>query len=551
MSTETPIGIALIDSLTGQFYSVNSTFAEIMGRTEGALIRFNWMNMTHPDDLQAELSNMALMNAGKISGFQLEKRFRHRDGTFVWIDMTVAPIFVNDKAHPRHLCMIEDITSRKHVEVAALTPDCYDTLTALPNRNLLMNYLNEALTASAHSHHYGAVLLLDLDRLSVLNERLGHDYGDQLLIEVAKRIQSCVNGSNTVARLQGDEFVVLFQELGKPVEVAMQIIASRAEKIRASLFEPYQLKEQIIHSTPSIGLILFKGADETADGLLKQAEMAMYQAKGLGGNCVQIYEPAKHLEVASRPMLEAYLRRAIPSKELQLYYQMQMDSNHNPLGAEVLIRWNHPTRGLIFPAQFIPIAEDSALIFDIDNWVLNAACRQLEIWARYELTQDLTLSVNISVQQFKQPDFVENIATALQIYGFTASNLKLELAEQVMLNNLAGVLDKMHALKALGVGLSIDNFGIGNSPLASLQQLPLDQIKIAPTFVRDLTTDPNEAFMVQTIIDMSKKLRMDVIAAGVETEAQLASLKEYGCMAFQGYFFNKPMPINQFEALLN
>lgn len=548
MSNETPLGVALIDSLTGQFYSANPAFAHITGRAAEALLHFNWMNMTHPDDLQTELRNMALMNAGKISGFQLEKRYRHRDGSFVWTDMTVAPVHVEDKTHPRHLCMIEDITARKHAEEAIRSRTCYDALTGLPDKHLLMNYFNAALTAS--THHYGAVLLLDLDRLGALNDSLGHDSGDLLLIEVSKRIQSCLDEKNTLARLGGDEFVVLFPMLAEHADVALQKLSLIAEKIRAALAMPYLLKQQHANSTPSIGLVLFQGNDDSAESLLKQAEMAMYQAKGLGGNSVQMYDSSMHSAAASRPMLEAYLRRAIPAQELQLHYQIQVDRDHYPLGAEVLVRWNHPTHGFVSPAQFIPVAEDSSLIFDIDGWVLHAACRQLEKWASNEQTRQLTLSVNISVQQFKQANFVEKIAAALQTYHLDASHLKLELAERAMLNDLAEVITKMRALKALGVGLSMDNFGVGNSPLPYLQQLPLDQIKIAPAFLRDLTTDPNEAFMVETIIEMTKRLRMDVVAAGVETEAQLSFLKEYGCTTYQGYLFSKPMPIEQFEELL-
>jgi diguanylate cyclase (GGDEF)-like protein len=491
---------------------------------------------------------MALMNAGKISGFQLEKRYRHRDGSFVWTDMTVAPVYVEDKTHPRHLCMIEDITARKHVEESIRNRACYDALTGLPDKHLLMNCFNAALAAS--THHYGAVLLLDLDRLGALNDNLGHDSGDLLLIEVSKRIQSCLDENNTLARLGGDEFVVLFPMLAEHAEVALQKLSLSAEKIRAALAMPYQLKQQHANSTPSIGLVLFRGNDKSAESLLKQAEMAMYQAKGLGGNSVQIYDSSMPLAAVPRPMLEAYLRRAIPAQELHLYYQIQVDRDHYPLGAEVLVRWNHPTRGFVSPAQFIPVAEDSSLIFDIGGWVLHAACRQLEKWAESEQTRQLTLSVNISVQQFNQPNFVEKIAATLQAYNIDASHLKLELAERAMQNDLTEVLAKMRALKALGIGLSMDNFGVGNSPLPYLQQLPLDQIKIAPAFLRDLTTDPNEAFMVETIIEMTKRLRMDVVAAGVETEAQLSFLKEYGCTTYQGYLFSKPMPIEQFEELL-
>lgn len=549
MSNDDQIGIALTDSLTGQFYSANPTFANITGRTVEMLLNFNWMSITHPDDLQEELNKMALMNAGKISGFQLEKRYRHRDGTFVWINMTIAPVYVEDKTHPRHLCMIEDITARKLSEEEALNSECYDTLTKVPNRRLLMGRLRSAQLLSARSHQYGALLFLDLDRFKALNDTLGHDYGNLLLIEVAERIQSCVSEKNTVARLEGDEFVVLIEELDNNAEAASLRVAQFAEKIRASLNVPYQLGDQEYRGSPSIGMFLFQGDKEIPDALLKNSEIAMYQAKGTGCNGMRFFDLGMLMATETRPVLEAYLRRAVPSHELHLYYQIQVDSEYLPLGAEVSVRWNHPMRGMVSPAQFIPIAEESSLILDIGDWVLNTACERLAMWAESEQTRNLTLAVNVSAQQFKRHDFVEKIATVLRVYNIAASHLTLELSEDVLLSVTDG-LSKMYALKALGVGLSMDNFGTGNSSLTYLKQLPLDQIKIDQSFVRDFATDPNEAVMVQAIIDMTKNLCLDVIAEGVETEGQLSFLKEQGCMAYQGYLFGKPIPIEQFEELL-
>jgi diguanylate cyclase (GGDEF)-like protein/PAS domain S-box-containing protein len=550
MSQEDSLGIALIDSLTGQFYSVNAAFAKITGRTEEALLNFNWMSITHADDLQEELTNMALMNAGKISGFQLEKRYRHRDGKFVWINMTIAPVHVEDKSHPRHLCMIEDISGRKQSEEEARNLESYDSLTRIPSLNLFIDRLRSTQLQSTHTALYGAVLFLDLDGFKTFNEKFGRDCGDLLLTDVAKRIQSFMYGENIVARLGGDEFVVLIEALDENAETASIKVVQYAERIRASLEAPYQLNGQDYHCSSSIGMILFQGQEATADTLLKQAEIAMYQAKGSGGNTVRFFDPEIQRAAETRPVLEAYLRRALPSQELKLYYQIQVDSELHPVGAEVLLRWNHPTRGMVFPAQFIPIAEESDLILDIGYWVLETACKQLDIWSEDEETEGLILAVNVSAQQFKQQDFVGKIATFLRIYNITASRLRLEFTEGVVLNDMTDGLSKMHALKALGVGLSIDNFGTGNSSSTYLKQLPLDQIKIDRRFVRDIAIDPNEAVMVQAIIDMTKHLHLEVIAEGVETEAQLSFLKEQGCTAYQGYFFSKPITIEQFEVLL-
>jgi diguanylate cyclase (GGDEF)-like protein/PAS domain S-box-containing protein len=546
MSNEAPIGIALIDSLSGQFYSANLAFANITGRTVEALLHFNWMNITHPDDLPAELRNMALLNTGKLSGFQMEKRFRHRDGSFVWISMTVAPVYVEDNAHPRHLCMIEDITARKQSEEGTRN----DALTGIPNRRLLMERLGSAQILSAHNHQFGAVLFLDLDKLKTLNDTPGSDFDDLLLIEAAARIRSCVREENTVARLEGDEFVVLLENVDGNAEEALQKVALSAEKIRAALTLPYHLKGQQQHSSPSIGMMLFQGNEEIADTLLKQAEIAMYQAKGTACNGLHFFDPDMQRAAETRPVLEAYLRHAVSDQQLHLHYQIQVDNDRLPIGAEALVRWIHPTRGMVSPAQFIPIAEESSLILDIGGWVLDNACQQLGVWAESTQTRNLTLAVNVSAQQFKQHNFVEKIADLLRIYNIAASHLTLELTEGVVLGDLTDGLSKMQALKALGVGLSIDNFGVGASSLTYLKQLPLDQIKINRSFVRDIATDPNEAVMVQAIIDMTQNLCLDVIAEGVETEEQLSFLKAQGCAAYQGYFFSKPVPIEQFEELL-
>ena len=318
----------------------------------------------------------------------------------------------------------------------------------------------------------------------------------------------------------------------------------------AALAAPYQLKEQEHHSSPSIGVCLYRGNTESVDVLLKYADLAMYQAKESGRNAVRFFDPAMQHAVETRGALEADLRHAVPDKQLHLYYQIQVDNEHHPLGAEALVRWVHPKRGMVSPAQFIPVAEESSLILDIGLWVLNTACRQLAQWGGNEQTRNLELAINVSAQQFRLHGFVDVVAAALRSHQVDPSRLKLELTESVVLSDVADVVAKMHALKALGVKLSLDDFGTGYSSLSYLKQLPLDQIKIDQSFVRDIATDPNDAVMVKTIIDMAQNFRLNVIAEGVETEAQLEFLKQNGCMAYQGYLFSKPVPIEEFEALL-
>ncbi len=439
---------------------------------------------------------------------------------------------------------------RKQAEEEISNLAFYDVLTKLPNRRLLMDRLHLALSVSARNNYYGALLFLDMDKFKIINDMLGHDYGDLLLIEVSNRIRSCVREMDTVARFGGDEFVVLLEEVDENVEVASQKTALIAEKIRALLSMPYQLNGNEQDSSPSIGVCLYRGKNESTETLIKQADMAMYQAKDSGRNTVRFFDPVMQQAAQIHSLLEADLRHAVPDQQLHLYYQIQVDNDLSPIGAEALVRWLHPRHGMVSPMQFIPIAEESSLILDIGHWVLDTACRQLAVWANFELTKQLTLAVNVSAQQFKQYDFVENIAAILSLYEVPALRLKLELTESVVLSDLIDVVSKMHALQALGVSLSMDDFGTGYSSLSYLKQLPLDQIKIDQSFVRDITTDPNDAVMVQTIINLAQNFRLNVIAEGVETEAQFKFLKEHGCMAYQGYFFSKPVTIEQFEQLL-
>jgi diguanylate cyclase (GGDEF)-like protein len=468
----------------------------------------------------------------------------------VWLLMNAFPEFHGDGTLKQIIVNFDDISPRKQAEEKIHHLAFFDALTGLPNRRLLMDRLHAALAASARSGQHGALLFIDLDKFKTINDVLGHGVGDQMLVEVAARILGCMRESDTVARLGGDEFVVLMPDLGPDAEQASQRTAMVAEKIRLAVGSPYQLKDNAHHSSPSIGVAMFLGSEEGADALLRQADMAMYKAKDAGRNTLRFFSTAMQTAVETHAALEADLRHAVARGELRLLYQVQVDAARQAIGAEALVRWVHPRRGTVSPMQFIPIAEESSLILAIGGWVLETACAQLARWHASAPHRHLSLAVNVSAQQFRQADFVGVLGALLARHGFDAARLKLELTESVVLNDVDDVVTKMHALRALGITLSMDDFGTGYSSLSYLKQLPLHQIKIDQSFVRDIITDPTDAVMVRTIIDLARNFGLHVIAEGVETHDQLAFLQQHGCNAYQGYLFSKPVPIDGLEALL-
>lgn len=509
----------------------------------------NLLKAIHPED-RDRVSQAYMQSLESRQLYDAEFRLRMEDGRIKWVREHGNSYFDESGKALRSVGAVQDITERKLAEEEIRNLAFYDALTGLPNRRLLLDRFRLAQSLTARSRHYGAVMFLDMDKFKTLNDTLGHDYGDLMLVEVARRLQSCVREADTVARLGGDEFVVLLEVVDGLSSEASQNVALIAEKIRAELTVPYQLGSYEYHGSTSIGVSLYRGDEEPVDVLLKQADLAMYQAKNSGRNAVRFFDPKMQQAVDAHASLEADLRRAVPDEQLRLYYQIQVDNNRHVLGVEALVRWVHPVRGLVSPEQFIPVAEESALILDIGGWVFETACRQLAVWRGNELTRHLSIAVNVSAQQFKLPDFVDRVAAVLRTFDVEASQLKLELTESVVLSDVVDVAAKMHALKALGVKLSLDDFGTGYSSLSYLKQLPLDQLKIDKSFVRDIATDPNDAVMVQTIIDMAQNFRLSVIAEGVETEDQLDFLKRHGCMAYQGYLFGKPMPIGDVEKSL-
>jgi len=443
-----------------------------------------------------------------------------------------------------------DITERKEAEHEIRNLAFNDALTLLPNRRFVVDRLQRVLAASARSDRKGALLFIDLDHFKNLNDSLGHGIGDLLLQQVATRVVSCVREGDIVARLGGDEFVVTLENLSEDTTEAAAQTEAVGEKILAALNHPYQLDAYEYNGTASIGAALFSKNDHTVDELMKQADIAMYQAKKSGRNALRFFDPNMQTTITNRAVLENELHKAIENREFQLYYQIQVNSSLRPMGAEALIRWIHPERGLLYPETFIPLAEESNLILTIGHWVLETACVQLKAWQQETLTRDLVLAVNVSAKQFHQGDFANQVQYIVQRHGIDPTRLKLEMTESILLENIEGIIVTMNALNDIGVQFSLDDFGTGYSSLQYLKQLPLDQLKIDQSFVRDISADSSDKAIISTIIAMAQSLDLDVIAEGVETEEQRQFLIDSKCTHYQGYLFGRPVPIGEFEALL-
>ena len=426
----------------------------------------------------------------------------------------------------------------------------YDPLTGLPNRRLLLDRLGQAPVLSQRSGKVGALLFLDLDHFKDLNDTLGHEVGDELLQEVAQRLLANVRVADTVARLGGDEFVVMLSELSTSTQEAAAMAQRIGEKILRGLSEPYLLRGHSHQGAVSIGATLFGASAQSAIELLRQADIAMYQVKARRGNALCFFDPKMQTAINDRAQLEADLRQALVAQQLVLHYQPQATLQGDVIGAECLLRWQHPQRGMVPPGQFIAVAEESDLILHIGQWVLHSACTQLARWQEQPQWAHLQLSVNVSARQFRQSDFVHQVIETLQVTGARAHLLTLELTESLVLDNVEDAIDKMHQLRTKGVRFSVDDFGTGYSSLAYLTRLPLHQLKIDQSFVRNLGARATDDVIVQTIIGMGRNLDLEVIAEGVETEAQKAILAGHGCDLYQGYLLARPMPVADFERSL-
>ena len=545
---DTQEGIMITDA-DATILRVNQAFRDITGYSAAEVIGQNpriFQSGRH-DAVFFQSMWSELLATGKWAGEVWDRR---KSGEIYPKLMTITAVRDDSQRATHYVAVFRDISNRKKSEQEIHQLAFYDSLTQLPNRRLLADRLQQAVAASVRNGKHGALLFLDLDHFKTINDTQGHVMGDQLLIEVARRLQICVREGDSVARLGGDEFVVVLEGLSRDAKEAASQTELIADKIRNELGKPYVLNDFECLSTASIGISLFLGHRESAEDLLKHADVAMYQAKSAGRNAIRFFDPAMQTALEARAAMEADLHRALEKQQFRLYYQIQVDSLRRPLGAEVLLRWDHPEQGLVSPMQFIPLSEETGLIVPIGLWVLQTACAQLKEWQHDAQTRELTLAVNVSVRQFRQADFVSQMQRILLESGAKPALLKLELTESTVLANVEDTISKMRELKMLGVSFSMDDFGTGYSSLQYLKRLPLDQIKIDQSFVRDIPGDPNDAAIVQTIIAMTEALGLNVIAEGVETEEQREFLDKHGCHAFQGYLFSKPVPLDQFDRVL-
>ena len=474
---------------------------------------------------------------------ELELQRRRDDGTAYWISVSGEPI-VDEAGEFHGYCGIGcDITSRKLAEAQIEKLAFFDVLTGLPNRRLLYDRLQQAVALGHRRGAHGALLFIDLDDFKAINDTQGHEVGDQLLKQVASRLSACVRQTDTVARLGGDEFVVMLDELSdQPAQAAAQAEAV-GRKILVTLNQPFDMAQQRLHSSPSIGVALHCSPQDSADELLKRADLAMYQAKAAGRNTMRFFDPQMQAVVSERAALEADLRHGLTRGELLLHYQPVVDATGQTTGVEALARWQHPRRGLVAPGEFIPLAEQSGLILSLGQSVLEMACRQLVAWSEHVSTRDWSMAVNVSARQFRHPDFVSVVLTTLRNAGANPHRLKLELTESLLVSDVNDAIAKMTELRAIGVRFALDDFGTGYSSLRYLQRLPLDQLKIDQSFVRDVLHSANDAAIVRTILSLAHSMALTVVAEGVETRGQHEFLAQSGCIAFQGYLFGRPAPI--------
>ena len=563
---QSPASVVITD-LAARIVYVNPRFTEVTGYSAAEAIgknpRLLHSNLT-PKNTFSEL--WRTLASGKL--WRGEFINQRKNGDIYWEEAQIMPVKNPAGAITHYVAVKTDFTERKQLEVRAhqlasheaqtlsqLTADklyhlaYYDALTLLPNRQLLQTRLLQALKASALGGDWGAVLLIDLDDFKTVNEALGHDKGDVLLQQVARQLPACVRESDTVARLGGDEFYVLLEGLSQNRQGASEHAQSVAKNILLTLNQTYQLGKNRHHSTVSIGITLFDGThQDSTDVPMQQAELAMYEAKVAGHNTLRFFDPQMQSVASARAALEMRLREALEQRQFELYYQPQVKGARDITGVEALVRWMEPVRGVISPAEFIPLAEETGLILPLGHWVLETACLQLKRWSDQPEFAELTVAVNVSVRQFHQKDFVDQVLSVLARTGANPERLKLELTESLLVSSVEEVIAKMSVLKEIGVGFSLDDFGTGYSSLSYLKRLPLSQLKIDQGFVRDILVDANDAAIARMVIALAGSMGLSVIAEGVETEAQRTFLEQLGCHDFQGYLFSRPLALDALEA---
>lgn len=529
-----------------------------------------WLSEQLVELRQQSITNQEALGAQAYASQQEQLRSMrlHLQRTIAWVIFILLANFLLLIDRLRNATRdVETVTQQADAAIYELAYS--DSLTGLPNRHLFRERLEHAIAASKLSGEYGGLIFLDLDNFKTLNDTKGHAQGDLLLVEVAQRLKDSVRATDTVARLGGDEFVVILDSLRSDSETASELAGIIAEKICLALSQPYHLKSYTHHGGASIGVALFNHGEIGSEELLKRADNAMYQAKRAGRNTVRFYDQHVQNALEARSNLAHSLYLAHQDNQFELHYQVQVDQHRRPIGAEALLRWHHPELGFLHPAQFIGLAEESDLILAIGNWVLTTACAKLKQWESSALTRDLVLSINVSPAQLRKskhlagntrtepstarlrkPDFIEQVQHALRASDINPARLKLEITESMALHDMDYTIEIMQQLKALGVGLSMDDFGTGHSSLTHLKRMPIDQIKIDQSFVRDIATDNYDLAIVRSMIDIAASMKINILAEGVENQAQEAVLLGQGCLSFQGHLYGQPLAADEFEQKL-
>ena len=530
----------------GRWLMVNRKLAEIVGYTTQELLEMSFQDITHPEDLVGDWAVVRRMIDGEAEEKTWEKRYRHKNGYYIWVNLTTS-IVRDEEGNPRYFStVIEDISRRKQIEEELLHVANYDALTNLPNRSLLLDRLSQALVFANRAGSQVAVMLIDLDRFKNINDSLGHDVGDKIIVEVARRLAFAVRAGDTIARIGGDEFVVIWPDIANENAAAIM-----AQQILEALSRPMTMQGHEFYPTGSIGISMFPRDGHDGQTLLKNADTAMYRAKDAGRNNFQFYAHEMNSRALDRLKLESGLRRALERGEFMLHYQPQMElSGGRIIGVEALLRWQPPGQAMVYPGDFIPVAEDTGLIVPIGEWVLRTACVQACAWRGRGELPPLKMAVNLSARQFKQQDIVKTVSRVLEETGCRPQWLELEITESVIMESPEAAAEILQKLSDMGVHLSIDDFGTGYSSLSYLKRFPIDSLKIDRSFVRDITTDADDAAIAKAVIALAHSLKMKVIAEGVETLEQLEFLRAQRCDQVQGYYLSRPVPVDQIEKLI-